>query len=453
MKVGRKLFIAMTSLIISMGIITALVTLVSVWGILHSMLNVNRDAELRALSDSFATYYQEHGMSWDGVQSFKPEPGQTRYNGMQVTLYAKDRQVLYQAGTAINELGRKLGVEQAILFDHQIIAYVHYYDTELGQQRKLKYGLLSTVTFMLIMSTVLFVIISLLLSYWISRRLTAPLHTLIHHIDRLGHGESGVQAPVHSQDEYGRVTSAFNEMSSRIHLTEEARRNLVADVAHELRTPITIIQGQLDLVQMNGQPVEPEKLLPLQDELIRLTRLIDDLHFLSLAEARKLPLEYSTCNMVSLVQKIVNRVTLDCELKQQQLNFHYTRENMNVWADPHRMTQVLLNLLLNAVRYTPDGGRLSISLEEEQNQGTAQGSMLRITITDSGIGIAPEHLPFLFNRFYRTDDARTRNSGGMGLGLAIAKELVLAHHGTIDVTSVLGEGTSFVVRLPLVQAL
>jgi two-component system sensor histidine kinase BaeS len=112
------------------------------------------------------------------------------------------------------------------------------------------------------------------------------------------------------------------------------------------------------------------------------------------------------------------------------------------------MTQVFLNLLVNAIRYTPSGGNVSITVEEE-TAPIGEIGFLRITITDTGIGIEPEHLPFLFDRFYRTDEARTRNSGGMGLGLAIAKEFVLAHNGTIEVESCPGRGTSFIVKLPL----
>jgi two-component system, OmpR family, sensor histidine kinase BaeS len=453
MSVSRKLFMAMGSLVVAMGVISAGVTLTVVWGMLYAMLDIDREKEITALSQAFEDYYVTHGRTWEGVQALPMDlvngadgAGKSEVNYI---LLSPDQTPVVQFGEMDEEYVRRLGIRSKIYADQQLVAYLYYSDYEVANQSKLKYGLISTVTVVLLVSTAVFVLIALLVSYLISRRLTAPLKELIPVIDRLGKGELGVQAPVRSKDEYGRVAQAFNGMSSQIQLAEEARRNLVADVAHELRTPLTILRGQLDLVQQNGRSIEPESLLPLQDELIRLTRLIDDLHLLSLAEAKKLPFERKPGNIVALMQRVIDRVQFDAESKSQTVQFLNPQDSIIVCVDSNRMTQVFLNLLVNAVRYTPEGGSIVVSMDEESASSNGIKDTLLITVTDTGPGIAPEHLPFLFNRFYRTDEARTRNSGGMGLGLAIAKEFVAAQDGTIGVTSRPGQGTSFTVRVPL----
>jgi two-component system sensor histidine kinase BaeS len=188
---------------------------------------------------------------------------------------------------------------------------LYYYDPEVAYISKLKIGILDSVTVLLFAGATVFVLLSLLIAYWLSKRLTAPLRLMIPAIDRLGKGEFGIQAPVVTEDEYGKVAKAFNEMSKQLQRAENVRSNLVADVAHELRTPLTIIRGKLDLVQQGGRPIEPESLLPLQDELIRLTRLVDDLHQLSLAEAKKLPLERKPTHIPALLRRIIDRITPD----------------------------------------------------------------------------------------------------------------------------------------------
>lgn len=302
----------------------------------------------------------------------------------------------------------------------------------------------SSVTFLLLVASAILIGFALLIAYPVSRRLTAPLRELIPAIERLGRGEYGVQVPVTSSDEYGTVARTFNAMSAQLRAHEEARRKLTADVAHELRTPLTILQGKLDLIQQSGEPVEPEALLPIQDELIRLTKLVEDLQQLSLAEAKKLPMEFAPTPVLPLLQRVADRVALDAEEKRITLEVTCSDPLPPVLMDANRMTQALLNLAANAVRYTPEGGSVKL------HAGVlSESRLLQISISDTGIGIAPEHLPSLFDRFYRTDEARNRNSGGMGLGLAIAKQLVLNHGGDIHAESIPGAGTTFYVRLPL----
>ncbi|HZG74249.1 MAG TPA: ATP-binding protein, partial [Paenibacillus sp.] len=337
------------------------------------------------------------------------------------------------------------GIRTPLFAGEETVGFLYFYDEEVGELSRLRLGLLHSTRALLLFGSLVFVAAALLLAFWMARRLTRPLASLLAAIDRLGAGELGAQAPVERRDEYGRVAEAFNGMSARLQRTEEARRRLVADVAHELRTPLTILRGQLDAAQQRGEPLPPERLLPLQDELIRLTRLVDELHQLSLAEAKRLPLELKATDLHALLGRVVERVAPDAEAKGVAVTLQRLTDDVVLSVDPHRLTQVFLNLFVNAVRYTPSGGAVKAYVD-----GTTAGGAraLRVTVADTGPGIAPEQLPYIFDRFYRTDEARDRDGGGMGLGLAIVKEFVHAHGGAIDVASEPGRGTVFAVTLP-----
>ncbi|MDB5083694.1 MAG: hypothetical protein JWN30_580 [Bacilli bacterium] len=288
-------------------------------------------------------------------------------------------------------------------------------------------------------------VIALLIGFWLSHKLTLPLGQLSLAIGRIGNGELGITLPVTTQDEFGEVTEALNRMTENLSRSEEVRKHLAADVAHELRTPLTILQGQFELIQQSGQAVLPETLLPMQDELIRLSRLVNDLHQLSLAEAGKLPLQKKSTDLLQLLDRMNVMFRMEAEEKGVRLTITSVVEEAVLVVDSHRITQVFYNLIGNAIRYTREGGQVSILLSEETGMNRNGYS---ISITDTGIGIPAEHLPYVFNRFYRVEDDRSRQSGGMGLGLAIAKQYVEAHDGQIDVHSQSDQGTTFRIYLP-----
>jgi two-component system sensor histidine kinase BaeS len=447
MTVNRKIFVAITSFVISLAAIFILVTHFVIKESFEAMVGKARGEEVEEVSNRFIQYYVHNEDSWEGVQQLVL--GQTSLGNtsdISLLLLSKDRKQLYAEGTARDKLVTNLGIKRLLHQNGQTIAYLYYYDPEVANMSKLRIGIPISVTFLLSASAIVFVLISLLVAYWIAKRITAPLRKLITAIDRLGQGELGTQAPVLSNDEYGKLAVAFNTMSAQLLQTETTRRNLVADVAHELRTPLTIVRGKLDMIQHSGSTIEPVSLLPLQDELIRLSRLVDDLHLLSLAEAKKLPLEKKPTNMVDLVRRVMNHVASDAAQKNIHLSLENDAQEHLIQVDQNRMTQVMLNLLVNAIRYTPEGGSVTVAVQERSAR-QEENTKLMITISDTGVGIEPEQLVNIFNRFYRTDEARTRNSGGMGLGLAIAREFVLAHNGTLEVDSTPGQGTVFIVEL------
>ncbi|MDF2652771.1 MAG: integral rane sensor signal transduction histidine kinase [Paenibacillus sp.] len=292
-----------------------------------------------------------------------------------------------------------------------------------------------------------FVAIGLIFSFWISGVLTLPLKKLISAIERVSQGDLNVKVPVNSKDEYGKVAQTFNDMTLRLREAEDARRRLVADVAHELRTPLSIMQLKLENAQQTGQYVPPEMLLRLHDEVIRLGLLVEDLHVLSLAEAGRLALDCKPLDLSARLEKVVDDVKMEAEENGLEMCFYSNTRPVTVMADARRITQVFINLLTNAIRYTPEGGKISVVIEDKVLDRNAVYTC--VSVIDTGIGIPAEELDHLFDRFYRVEKARSRHTGGTGLGLSIAHHFVRAHGGFIRVVSEPDQGTTFTVYLPL----
>ena len=291
-----------------------------------------------------------------------------------------------------------------------------------------------------------FIATGLFFSLWISGVLTLPLRKLIAAIERVAKGDLEVNVPVQSKDEYGKVIQTFNDMTLRLREAEDARRRLVADVTHELRTPLSIMQLKLENYQQAGHPVPPE-MLRIHDEVIRLSLLVEDLHVLSLAEAGRLSLDCKPLDLTAHLERIVDDVKFEAEENGLEIRLHTNARPITVMADARRIAQVFINLLTNAIRYTAAGGKITVEIEDrvvEQNAFFA-----RVSVIDTGIGIPKEDLPHLFDRFYRVEEARSRHTGGTGLGLSIAHHFVRAHGGFIRVSSQPNEGTIFSVYLPL----
>ncbi|TVY07029.1 sensor histidine kinase [Paenibacillus cremeus] len=262
------------------------------------------------------------------------------------------------------------------------------------------------------------ILVMLLIGVWLSQKLTKPLHQITDAIKRFTVNDFSVSMQLASNDEYS------------------------------IRTPLAIISGQLELFQENGKPIPPEMLLPMQDEVMRLAKLVNELHLLSMADAGKLSLDKEPVNLLDLVEGIVNIYQYELDGKRIETTVQTTLTKTTVSVDRNRMKQVLMNVLNNAIQYTGDGGKIRIELGDYKKSDDVDTHYVCVSIEDSGIGIAPEHLTSLFRRFYRVEDARNRDTGGTGLGLAIAKEFVEAHQGFITVESTIEKGTTFRIYLP-----
>lgn len=243
-----------------------------------------------------------------------------------------------------------------------------------------------------------------------------------------------------SSDEIGDLARAFNQTLERLERLFTTQHRLLADVSHELRTPLTTVRGNIDLMRRMGT-MDPESMAAIQDELERMTRLVGDLLLLARADSGGLPLHWRAVELDNVLFEVYRQVSL----WDRGVTVVVTAvDQATVHGDPDRLKQLLLNLIDNAIKYTPRGGKVELSLAKE-------GGWTTITIADTGIGIPKEDLPHIFERFYRVDKARSRIQGGSGLGLSIAKWIADAHDAIIKVNSEVGKGTTFVVKLPILE--
>lgn len=279
-------------------------------------------------------------------------------------------------------------------------------------------------------------------------RVSRPLRGLSAAARAVAAGNLDVQVPGAFVREIDDLAGSFNAMARSLADADRQRRQMTADIAHELRTPLAIIKGRLEGIQDGVYDAGPAQVERLLGEAALLERLIDDLRLLALAEAGQLPLYAEATAPQELLEDAA--AALADQAHQHGVTLHVQAGDALplITVDPQRMLQVLTNLIGNALRYTAPGGQITLAA-----QADARLHEVTITVRDSGQGIAPEDLPHIFERFYRADRARTRSSGGAGLGLAIVRQIVLAHGGTIDAASRQGYGTTFTVRLPVGTAL
>jgi two-component system, OmpR family, sensor kinase len=241
-----------------------------------------------------------------------------------------------------------------------------------------------------------------------------------------------------TNDEVGRLASAFNEMLDRLTRLFRAQQRFVADVSHEMRTPLTVIRGNVDLLRMGC--ADEESLDAITSESERMTRMVSNLLLLSQADAGVLPMHMEPLDLAPMIANIVRSGSIMAD-GRVEVSSSISGELL-VQGDADRLKQVLLNLVDNAIQHTPEGSRVTIE------GASLDGDAVRLTVQDTGTGIPPEDLPHVFERFYRVDKSRSRAHGGAGLGLAIVKSIVEVHGGRIEAQSTVGVGTSFIVTLP-----
>lgn len=274
------------------------------------------------------------------------------------------------------------------------------------------------------------------------KTVASPLAELLSAAEAVTDGDLSVRVPETNSRHFSGVVNTFNTMVASLERADQQRRNLTADVAHELRTPLQIIQGNLEGVLDGVYEPTAEHIEATLEATHQLARLVEDLRTLSLAESGQLALELEAVDVAELLLDTQTNFSGLAESAGITLRVAAPDEPLIVHGDPGRLDQVLANLVVNAVHHTPRGGSITL-------QAALLPSGIEIRVGDTGAGIAPEDLPFIFDRFWRGDRARTHQAGtGSGLGLAITRQLVRLHGGTIDVASTPGAGTTFTIRLP-----
>lgn len=280
-------------------------------------------------------------------------------------------------------------------------------------------------------------------SLFVSRRIVEPLLTLSSVSRRLAEGFYRERTQIASDDEIAQLSQSVNQLADALDQTEQRRLALLADVTHELRTPLATIGGYMEGLLDGVIRPTPQTYSLILHETNRLQRLIEDLELLSRVEAGQLPVVARSTDISRVLEDAAVQFEPLFTANQVRLTVDAPDSLPSVWADPDRIAQVLINILSNAYRYTPSGGGVTIQARQAEEQ-------IKVAVIDSGVGIAAEHLPHLFERFYRVDKSRARQSGGSGIGLAIARHLVYAQGGTIWAESAgPGQGAAFCFTLPL----
>jgi len=287
-------------------------------------------------------------------------------------------------------------------------------------------------------------IVALVVSIIVTGRVLAPLRAMMNASQRIAEGHYSERVQVQGTDELGQLAVRFNQMAGKLEQVESMRRRLIGDVSHELRTPLTAIKGSMEGLMDGVLPATDETYQQIHLEADRLNRLVDDLQELSRVEAHAYQLDIHPVDLNSIVKTVAKRLASQAEAKRISLDLDLPPDNLLVLADEDRAVQVLTNLVSNAIQYTGENGKVKIS-------GTRAGNELQISVRDTGVGIPTDHLPHIFDRFYRVDKSRSRRAGGgSGIGLTIAKHFVEAQGGRIWVESE-GEskGSVFIFTLPL----
>lgn len=284
--------------------------------------------------------------------------------------------------------------------------------------------------------------LAFLMTILLSRSILHPVDALRDAAKRMGSGDLSQRVNIQSRDEVGELGKTFNAMADNLERLELLRRTMVTDVAHELRTPLSNVRGYLEAIQDNMVQPTREVINSLHEETMLLNRLVNDLQELSLAEAGKLKIEIQTLDIGQIILRATALAQPSSGKKKVIVESSLPPDLPMVHADPERLGEILHNLLENAIHYTAEGGKIMITAEAGED-------FVEISVQDTGSGIAPEYLPYIFERFYRVDQSRSRATGGAGLGLAIVKHLVEAQGGQVSAKSVVGQGTTISFSLPI----
>jgi two-component system OmpR family sensor kinase/two-component system sensor histidine kinase BaeS len=443
----------MNKLWVKLGLAFALVTLVGIAAVgllanyqlstgFHRYITQNQ-VDIR-LVPALQTYYQQTG-SWEGVESIFGAQAGTLGRGKgrgapKHTLADASGRVVYdETGNyqTLSKSQRKQAIP--IELDGETIGYL-LISVGNGASGPAQ-AFLALITQSLVQAGIVAGLLGLLLGFLIARHLSNPLDRLARAARRLSHGDLGQRVPVSGSDEVMAVMTAFNEMAEALQRSEQLRQNMIADIAHELRTPLSVIQGNLQAMLDGVYPMNEEEIAHIYDETLLLNRLVTDLRALTQAEAGQLHLNLVPTEPGELVSGMAETFREAAREKNIMLETAVTPGLPTILADPDRLRQVFANLISNALRHTPAGGVITLAAEPA-------GAGVRFSVSDTGPGLTPEEQAHVFERFWRADASRSRDKGGSGLGLTIARYLIEAHGGEMGVESEPGQGATFWFVLP-----
>jgi two-component system sensor histidine kinase BaeS len=390
-------------------------------------------------------YYQLM-RSWDGVQPFVVQWG--NIYGRHIILTDNEGTVV--ADSEETQLGNlyaetSSGQDMAPMMGVGTVGRLHISEGEVPNINRASLQItFNSIGRFFLWAGLLAVAIALILTFVLSRRILAPVKALGNAAREFGKGNFSRRVDSKGKGEVAELARSFNSMAENLEHTERLRRNMVADVAHELRTPLSNLKGYLEAINDGVVKSDKSTIRSLNEEASTLSRLIDDLQELSLADAGELKLITQPEDISRLIKETATALQSKAAAKDLKISADLPDGLPKVEIDSHRIRQVLHNLLENAVAHTGKKGRITVTARHDEDK-------LYVSITDTGEGIPAEDLPMIFERFYRVDKSRARATGGSGLGLTITKRLVEAHGGTINVESQPGQGSTFTFTLPLLK--
>ncbi|MFC1987340.1 sensor histidine kinase [Chloroflexota bacterium] len=400
-------------------------------------------ARFNRVGFELARYYRAHG-GWEGIQTYV-EQWASLY-GQRIILTDSNSVVIADSRREL--LGKQYrldaeGVSMPMRMPMMgMIAGTIYISPEPSTEFPSPLGLSQATTRFLLWGVLLAVAIALLLTFFLSRSISAPVKALTLAATQLGQGDLSQRVRLKDKSEMGELAQAFNSMASDLERAEQLRRDMVADIAHELRTPLSNVKGYLEALREGIIKLDTDAIRSLDEEATLLARLVNELQELSLIEADELKMTRQTEDITKLISQTVTALQGQAVTKGVLMPIDSPDTLPPVYIDSHRIKQVLHNLLENALAHTAKGGAISIVARHQDN-------WVEVSVSDTGEGIPAEELPNIFERFYRVDKSRARATGGSGLGLTIAKRLVENHGGKIEAQSELGKGSSFSFTIPI----
>jgi len=393
------------------------------------------------LEGILSEYYQQQG-DWTGVQSVIEQMEMLR--GQRIILTDARYQVVADSESIM--LGTEYSPDwKGILVtlpDNDAAIGTIYISPMPPASLDSPQRLWKPIIYPLLWASLVALAVAVLITFFLSRRILSPVKALTSVARSLGKGDFSQRVNFQARGEVGELAQAFNSMAGDLQRAQERQRNMVADVAHELRTPLANIRGYLEAARDGVIAPDTETISSLYDEAGLLSRLVDDLQELTLAEAGELKLVRQEQDITPLIEQAARALAAPIAAKQISLSLDLPGGLPPVDIDANRIGQVVRNLMANAIAHTPPQGTVAVTTRQ------IDGS-IEVTVADSGYDISPQDLPYIFERFYRVDRSRTRATGGSGLGLTIAKSLIEAHGGKIEVHSQEGQGTRFTFSLPL----
>ena len=406
-------------------------------------------------------YYQLHG-TWNGIETIAGDflsnnmgnmgnMGRNMNNGpAKVDEFSIiDENLVVVWSSAGEELGSTLNesaLDNAItlsIVPKKVVGYLIVSNKPVVQETDVS-PLITKLRTAVLRSGLIAGVLALILAILLANQLIKPVRLLTQAADSLAKGALSTRVQVKGKDEIAQLGTSFNEMAENLESAEARKKALTADIAHELRSPLAVQKAQLEAMQDGIVPITQENLQTVVDQTNFLTRLVDDLRTLALVDAGELPLEMEQVDLPALITHVVERFKPQADRQKIELVFTNSsnHDEIIVKADPDRMTQILGNLIANALHHTPDGGKISIGVQKDTK-------IITVSVRDTGCGIPEGDLAHLFERFYRGDKSRNRqDTGSTGLGLSIARNLARVHGGELNAENAEGSGALFILTLP-----